>query len=128
MSIYIFLDVHCTFMCQKLYYNNSYENHCNKWHYDKNIKMESGCNICSYVDDLIHFFLDCENTKWFWTSFYKWWNNISEIKIVTNNIFGECTSFGYPVEEDIIQILNYFVLLLKYIIYTNELNGNNTLD
>ncbi len=38
------------------------------------------------------------------------------------------TVFGYPGEEEIIQILNYCVLLAKYFIYTNKLNGNNTLD
>ncbi len=38
------------------------------------------------------------------------------------------TSFGYPGEEDIIQIINYCVLLAKYSIYINKLNGNNTLD
>ncbi len=36
--------------------------------------------------------------------------------------------FGYPGEEDIIHILNYCMLLAKYFIYTNKLNGNNTLD
>ncbi len=30
-----------------------------------------------------------------------------------NDIFEECTLFGYPDEEDIIQILNYCVLLAK---------------
>ncbi len=101
---------------------------CNKWLCDKKIKSESGCNICNDVDDLIHFFIYCENIKQFWTSFYKWWNNISEFNIGTNDIFEECTLFGYPGEEDIIQILNYHVLIAKYFIYTNKLIGNNTLD
>ncbi len=47
---------------------------------------------------------------------------------MTNDIFEECALFGYPVEEDIIQILNYCVLLAKYFIYTNKLNGKNTFD
>ncbi len=59
-------------------------------------------------------------------SFYKWWNNISEFNIRRNDIFEECTLFGYAGEEDIIQILNYRVLLAKYFIYTNKLDGNNT--
>ncbi len=101
---------------------------CNKQLCDKNIKSESGCNCCNDVDDLIHFVIYCENTKQFWTSFYKLWNNISEFNIGINDIFGESTLFGYLGEEDIIQILNYCVLLAKYFIYTNELNGNNTLD
>ncbi len=94
----------------------------------KKIKSESGCNFCNNVDDLIHFFIYCENTKQFWTSFYKWWNNISEFNIGRNYIFEECTLFGYQGEEDIIQILNYCVLLAEYFICTNKLNGNNTLD
>ncbi len=69
-----------------------------------------------------------ENTKQFWTSFYKWWKNIFEFNIGRNDIFEECTLYGYPGEEDIIQILNYCVLLAKYFIYTNKLNDNNTLD
>ncbi len=73
---------------------------------DKKIKSDSGCNFCNNVDDLIHFFMHCENTEQFWTSFYKWWNNISEFNIGRNYIFEECILFGYPGEEDIIQILN----------------------
>ncbi len=45
---------------------------CNKWICDKKIKSESGCNLCNDGDDLMHFFIYCENTKQFWTSFYKW--------------------------------------------------------
>ncbi len=32
------------------------------------------------------------------------------------------------VKKDIIQILNYCVLIAKYLKYTNKLNGNNTRD
>ncbi len=52
---------------------------------------------------------------YFWTSFYKWWNNIFEFNIGRNDIFEECTLFGYPGEEDIIHILNYCVLLAQYL-------------
>ncbi len=45
-----------------------------------------------------------------------------------NDICEECTLFGYPVEEDIIQILNYCVLLAQYFKYNDKLNGKNTLD
>ncbi len=50
----------------------------------------------------------------------------TEFNIRRNYIFEECTLFGYLGEEDIIQILS--VLLAKYFIYNNKLNGNNTLD
>ncbi len=62
---------------------------CNNWYCDKKIKSESGCNFCNDVNDLIYFFIYCENTKQFWTSFYKWWNNISEFNIGRNYIFEE---------------------------------------
>ncbi len=39
----------------------------------------------------------------------------------------ECILFGYPGEEDIIQVVKYCVLLTKYLIYTNKVNGNITL-
>ncbi len=94
----------------------------------KRSRVIVGCTFWNNVDDLINFFIYCENTKQFWTSSYKWWNNISEFNIGRNDIFEECTLFGYPGEEDIIHILNYCVLLAKYFIYTNKLNGNNTLD
>ncbi len=87
---------------------------CNKWLCNKKVKSGSGCNFCNDVDNLIHFFIYCENIKQFWNSFYKLWNNISEFNIGINDIFEECTVFGYPGEEDIIQILNYCVLLAKY--------------
>ncbi len=82
---------------------------CNKWLCNKKIKSESRCTFCNDVDDLIHFLIYCENTMRFWTSFYKWWNNISEFNMGRNYIFEEFTLFGYPGEEDIIQILNYCV-------------------
>ncbi len=62
---------------------------CNKSCCDKKIKSESGCNVCNDVVDLIHFFIYCENTKQFFTSFFKWWNNIFEFNIGTNDIFEE---------------------------------------
>ncbi len=50
-----------------------------------------------------------------------------ELNIVTNDIFKECTFFGYLV-ECILQFLNYYVLLAHYFINTNKLNGNSILD
>ncbi len=58
----------------------------------------------------------------------KWWNKISEFNFGTNDIFEKCTLFGYPGEEDIIQILNYCVLLYNILYTNNMLNGNKTLD
>ncbi len=59
---------------------------------------------------------------------YKWWKKISEFNVGRNDIFEEYTLFGYPGEEYIIQLLTFCVLLAKYFIYTNKLNGNNTLE
>ncbi len=85
----------------------------NKWLCNKKIKSESGCNVSNNVDDLIHFFLYCENTKQFWTSFYKWWNNISKFNIGRNDIFEECTLFGYAcVTIYVYRFLSLFIVIL----------------
>ena len=90
--------------------------------------MENTCNYCNSVDDLLHFFFFFEYTDKFWCSFYKWWNNVSETSIIVQDTFEECIMFGYPGEEDLIIVLNYCVLLAKYFIYVNKLNGKNKID
>ncbi len=67
--------------------------------------VKSVGNVCNAVDHLMHFFIYCENTKQFCTSFYKWWNNISELGQMISLKNVQCTLFGYTGEEDIIQIL-----------------------
>ncbi len=39
------------------------------------------------------------------------WNNIFEFNIWRNYIFEECSLFDYPGEENIIELLYYYVLL-----------------
>ncbi len=52
------------------------------------------------------------------------YDDVSEHKIVTNDIFKECTLFGYPGKKTLSKFyIN--VCCVQNILYNNKLNGNN---
>ncbi len=89
-------------------------------------------NLCAESSKSSKFELNPVTESKQWTlaypTLYKMVENISEFNIRTNDIFEKCTLFDYPCEENILQILNYYLSLAKHFIYTNKLKYNNTLD
>ncbi len=89
----------------------------NKWYTEHSSK----CSKCCKSDTLEHYFVDCEKLKYFWSSFVKWWLNISKInlKLSTLDIV-----FGIPNENSdvIIDLANYCILLAKSFIYNMKKN------
>ena len=101
---------------------------CNKWLCDITIKSSNICDHCTEVDDLLHFFLYCQRVHTFWVSLFKWWNRTSKISIQDESEIIECILFGFPVESDIFNVLNFIVLYAKYYIYRQRLYNDNKID
>ena len=81
------------------------------------------------IDDIIHFFLLCPKVNAFWNSLFQWWNNLTDIKIPFNyENLEECILFGFPIEGDIFEVLNYCILVAKFYIYRQRLFNDNDID
>ena len=53
---------------------------CRKKLFDWKISDTPNCKFCNKIEDLKHFYLSCSKWTEFWIYFYKWWNNMSELK------------------------------------------------
>ena len=40
------------------------------------IKESVKCNFCGESDTISHYLIHCKNTKLYWTTFTRWWNNV----------------------------------------------------
>jgi len=102
---------------------------CNKWLFNITIKDSDQCEYCQCIDTIIHFFIECEKVSQFWKIFFKWWNNLAEIKInVLSNELREIIIFGFPSPNDHITVLNYCLLVAKMFIYKQRLFNDNNID
>ena len=98
---------------------------CNKKLNDWNILTTASCNFCPNIDDLTHFFINCNNVKLFWQDFYNWFNRCNNTQFCLPN--DKTILFGYPILDDLHFILNYCSLYAKYFINTQRLYGNNVM-
>ena len=92
--------------------------------------------ICKYCllfeDDIKHFFLFCKRIDTFWEEFFKWWNNISDLRI-PNNYEGleESVLLGFHTRGDIFTVLNYCVIHAKQhnMYYSHDqIHNNNSVN
>ena len=87
------------------------------------------CDFCNDIDDIRHFFLFCPKVNAFWNYFLQWWNKLTDIKIPFNfEHLEECILFGFPIEGDVFEVLNYCILVAKFYIYRQRLFNNNDID
>ena len=90
------------------------------------IEENSNCNFCNENDDIRHFFLLCPKVKDFWLSFFNWWNHISSIKIPLNyRDLEESILFGFQMDDELFEVLDYCILLAKYFIYKHRIHNDN---
>ena len=101
---------------------------CNKWLYDIKIKNSDTCNYCGDTDDIPHFFIECPKVLDFWSHWSNWWENLSGIAIKDCQIIEECIIFGFPLNTDAMQVLNFCILYTKYYIYIQRLFKNYDMD
>jgi hypothetical protein len=77
------------------------------------------CNTCNELDDLSHYFYKCRETKTFWLSFTKWWNNMVNEQI---NLSEQDILFGILKDTKKHATINACIILAKWHIYKNKLN------
>ena len=83
------------------------------------------CNYCDENDDIVHFFIKCENTSKFWQTFTNWLGNTLEedFKIMHHDII-----FGHFSDAPRKDVINYCLIIAKYYIYLEKLKGNNDIN
>ncbi len=59
---------------------------------------------------------------------FNWWENLSGIVVRNSQVIEECILFGFPSNNDVMQVLNVCILYAKYYIYIECIFNNNTLD
>ena len=99
---------------------------CNKWLFNISIKESKQCNFCDEEDNILHFFLYCNNSEIFWSSFFNWWCKISEV--VLDEILEDQIIFGFPCNTEMELVLNYCVLLGKWYMYSAKMREKNDFD
>ena len=90
------------------------------------IKNSPICNYCASTDDICHFFVHCQDVKLFWDALFDWFNSLqqTEFHFPGDNII----LFGYPMDGDLYQVINYFILQAKVYIHKQRLFKNNELS
>ncbi len=87
------------------------------------------CLYCNNIDDIKHFLLSCEKTRSFCQSFFLWWIRVSDTKITLHYGFlEESILFGFHVNGEVFDILNYCILNGKFYIHKQKLFHENALD
>jgi hypothetical protein len=101
---------------------------CQKKLFDWKIVDNPICKFCNNIDDIRHFFMLCGKVKKFWFDILRWWNRISDTKIVIESFdIEECILFGFRLLSDIFIPLNHIILLGKEYIYYERIFGNNNI-
>jgi hypothetical protein len=77
------------------------------------------CNYCQNIDNIIHYFYSCENTKRFWDSFKNWWNRMENDTI---NIDKLTAILGIKCKSHKYDKINACLQLARWHIYIEKLN------
>ncbi len=87
----------------------------NKWHPE----MDKHCMYCKQVDTIEHYFYDCPTLTYFWSSFFKWWYNVCNVRIELH-----CLDVVLGIQnhskDAMLDNLNYCLLLAKMFIYDKK--------
>ena len=86
------------------------------------------CSFCNELDDVPHFFVNCDNVSDILKYFFIWWNRIGYfvVDFRTRNSEKDIL-FGLPNESDNQIVLNFCILHMKNYIYKQRLFANNNL-
>jgi hypothetical protein len=77
------------------------------------------CNTCQCLDDITHYFYECQTLQRFWNSFTRWWKNVTNISITLDK---KIIIFGITNMHTKNNLLNACILLAKWHIFKNKLN------
>ena len=92
---------------------------CNKWLF-KCKKTETENCRCGKLDDIEHFFIECDQVKCLWHQMFRWWKDIVDTTFNFSNkeiIFGVDNVFNL----EVIMYTNYLILIVKYYIYISKI-------
>ncbi len=84
---------------------------CNKLLHNIKKKNSPVCDYCNNVDDLPHYFIRCPKVAEFWCYWFNWWENLSGIDIRDNQVIEECILFGFPLNNDVMHVLNFCTII-----------------
>jgi hypothetical protein len=79
------------------------------------------CDLCQELDDLGHYFYECQPMKTFWNSFKQWWQNMTKDKITIDK---KTCLFGTIDTKN--NTLNACIMLAKWHIYKTKLDQSQT--
>jgi hypothetical protein len=80
------------------------------------------CDQCQLLDDTPHYMAGCERVKPFWNSFTRWWNQMTNEKLILSN---KIILTGMLGKKEKNKLLNACLLLAKWNIYKTKLNLSN---
>jgi hypothetical protein len=92
---------------------------CNLYLYRINRSNTYTCNFCQNIDNITHYFYNCNETKQFWNSFQTWWNGMEQSEI---NIDISTPMFGIKSKNDKFNKLNACLQMARWHIYIEKLN------
>jgi hypothetical protein len=80
------------------------------------------CPLCNLLDDITHYFYECNETRVFWNGFLNWWKQMTgdEIKLNKTVII-----VGYLEKYVNSTLLNVCIVLAKWNIYRSKLDQSN---
>ena len=82
------------------------------------------CNICTTHDDILHYFYHCPQILTFWSQFKAWWKMFF-YSVVDFGALDVVFGLLNPLNDDVINALNYSILFAKQFIHRNKFEGND---
>jgi hypothetical protein len=95
---------------------------CNLYLYKIGRSISFKCHSCNMIDNLKHYFYECEETKVFWLSFQNWWKSITE-NTITVTI--KMAIIGILDKGQTTDSLNACLQMARWYIYIEKLNLTN---
>ena len=96
--------------------------------YDMKLKETPLCMFCDRIDDLPHFFFNCEYVTQFWNLFAAWFWAVYDKYVPRLRLREMSIIFGIASVDDVMFVLNYCLLNAKYYIYRQRIQNINNLD
>jgi len=83
------------------------------------------CLACPEINNLQHFFYECDYVRCFWENLFYWLNDRMKVNL---NINAKYILFGIQEENDITFVSNFVILYAKQFIYRNRVNNIHSLS
>jgi hypothetical protein len=95
---------------------------CNLYLYKIGRSNSFKCHFCNMIDNIKHYFYECEDTKGFWFGFQNWWKNMTNNTIIVTL---KMAMIGILDKGQNSDSLNACLQMARWYIYIEKLNLNN---